>query len=419
MPITLYRFLLIVLFQISNASFNLLYSETTPADTTMFRDTFCGNQTLIIGNQLFDADNPSGIVRFAAANGGDSIVRVSLVFRFPVTIKMEGNYCVGDTLRINGTPYHAGFYLGEEILEGKAANGCDSIIQINLKFKGRSDTVQRVICTGDTLYINKHAYHAGRLTGTERIKNPNPISCDSIVFVRLTTLPRPERTLNDTLCPGSSLTINGKIYNQSLPSGTEILPGAAFNGCDSLVRIQLVFRQLPLDLGRDAVIAKGDSACITPKIGFVPAKIDWTPAVLCADPSQCVSLCLKPAANTIYQVTATDRFGCTVSDELIVRVGESREWYAPNAFRPDAGENGVFYLSSGGEITIFRGLLIADRWGEILFARELVIPGSPADGWDGRWRDREMPPGIYVFHCEAERKTGERFAINGSFLLVK
>ena len=194
MPITLHRFLPIVFFFYLAPFFNPLFGQITPADTTLFRDTFCGNQILLIGNQLFDADNPSGIVKLVAANGRDSIVRVNLIFRFPVTIKMEGNYCIGDTLRINGTAYHAGFYLGEEILEGKAANGCDSIIQINLKFRGRSDTLQQMLCVGDTLFVNQHAYHAGRLTGSERIKNPVPGGCDSIIFVRLTPLPRPEST---------------------------------------------------------------------------------------------------------------------------------------------------------------------------------------------------------------------------------
>ena len=100
-------------------------------------------------------------------------------------------------------------------------------------------------------------------------------------------------------------------------------------------------------------------------------------------------------------------------------VGESRELYIPNAFRPGSRENGTFYLSSGGEIESFHQFQIADRWGEVLFTRETMLPDVPSDGWDGYWREREMPPGVYIFFCEAQRKTGERFAVSGSFLLVR
>jgi gliding motility-associated-like protein len=390
------------------------------ADTTIFRDTFCGNQILIIGNRLFDADNPSGIVRFTAANGMDSIVLVNLIFRFPVTVKMDGRYCFGDTLRINGTAYHAGFYLGEEILEGRAANGCDSIIQVSLTFDNRSDTIRQLICTGDTLWVNQSAYHAGRLTGIERIKNATPGRCDSVVLVQLVALPRPESTLRDTLCPGASVTVNGEVFNQGRTAGVVLLPNAGANGCDSLVRVQVSFYPSELRLGPDATIAPGEQVCITPQINFTPADIVWDSDKLCDNPPNCSEVCRDVPAPLSYRVTATDANGCVLRDTLTVRWNESREVFAPNVFQPSAREdNGFFYLSAGNAIERLYRFEIVDRWGDVLFFRDDATPNMPSEGWDGRWRNKEMPPGVYVFHCEAQRTSGDRFIVSGNFLLVR
>ncbi|MCO6479269.1 MAG: hypothetical protein J5I94_21720, partial [Phaeodactylibacter sp.] len=43
------------------------------------------------------------------------------------------------------------------------------------------------------------------------------------------------------LCPGDSLFYNGTVYNAANLTGTEVLPGAAANGCDSLVSVTVGF----------------------------------------------------------------------------------------------------------------------------------------------------------------------------------
>ncbi|MCB0599367.1 MAG: SprB repeat-containing protein, partial [Phaeodactylibacter sp.] len=53
--------------------------------------------------------------------------------------------------------------------------------------------------------------------------------------------PAPGGAFSVILCPGDSLTYNGTVYNAANLSGTEILPGAASNGCDSIVAVNLGF----------------------------------------------------------------------------------------------------------------------------------------------------------------------------------
>jgi len=43
------------------------------------------------------------------------------------------------------------------------------------------------------------------------------------------------------LCEGESLEINGVVYNEQRPNGSQTLPNAAQNGCDSIIQVNLLF----------------------------------------------------------------------------------------------------------------------------------------------------------------------------------
>ncbi|TNE62288.1 MAG: hypothetical protein EP344_05185, partial [Bacteroidetes bacterium] len=98
------------------------------------RDTFCTNQILLINGHLYGPDNPEGteVIPGGAYNGADSIIEVRLVFFQPSITVLDQPICDNDTIWVNNVPYHAGFSLGEEVIEGGAANGCDSIIKVQL-----------------------------------------------------------------------------------------------------------------------------------------------------------------------------------------------------------------------------------------------------------------------------------------------
>ena len=332
------------------------------------RDTFCTNQTFFIGNQIFDQYNPSGTVLLAGAavDGSDSLIHVNLVFRKPSITILTQNLCKGDTLWVNGKPYHAGFYLGEETVEGGAANGCDSIIMVHLQ-----------------------------------VVQP------------------PEFTLSDTLCPGDFRVVNGTRYDREHPAGMEILPAAAINGCDSLVTIHLIFRDLQLSLGADQAIISGDTICINPSLNFAAENLTWSPTPPCADPG-CTSNCIQPLTPVTYQLTATDSSGCVVRDELRITVSNQNRVYAPNVFQPGASEpNNRFFLSTDAGVSLVRRVFVSDRWGEVLFEARDMPPSQPDAGWDGTWRGKTVLPGTYLFWSELERLDGSRFHLSGTVTVVR
>lgn len=382
------------------------------------RDTFCSNQLIIVGNQVFDASNPMGqvVLPGAAANGSDSTVFVELVFNQPVEVFLNSTICEDDTLWVNGTAYHAGFYLGQETVQEGAANGCDSIININLTFKPSNYDFETVICEGDTIYVNGTAYHALHPEGTEVIFR---IPCDSVIHVKITAIPAPFSMVADTLCPNDFLLINGRRYDVNNRAGYEIIENGSSIGCDSIVAVDLEFRNLWVYAGEDQEFIKGDFVCISPLFGITPTKVEWIPRIPCAD-SLCVDTCFRATEAITFTLVGTDVSGCVLLDDIRLTVSSQNRVYAPNVMNPDARwPNNRFFLDCDGGVVNIRKLIIADRWGEVIFEKFNIPPGSPDDGWDGYYRGQVVNPDTFVFYAELERFDGTTFEKTGGFSLVR
>lgn len=363
-------FFAITLFFSANAKLAANAPDTIPASVFVLRDTFCAYQFLLVNNHFYDPSNPTGteILPGAAASGGDSIIQVELAFFSPVTYDLNQVICERDTIYVNNVPYHAKHYLGQEIIEGGASTGCDSVVNI-----------------------------------------------------RLSIVPEPFSNLTDTLCADGFLMINGVRYDKDNPSGLEILSNASFRGCDSLVFIALAFRTTYLYLGEDQEIAVGDTLCLNPVYGPTAQTLAWSPAPLCFNPDSCVNGCIRPFQNIDYQVVGTDVYGCTSTDELHIQVSKEQRIYAPNVFRPFDGQypNNRFFLSAGLGVINIKRMQIVDRWGEPVFYRENFLPDLPEEGWDGIWHSKPMPPGVYLWWAEFESIDGKKFIRKGDLTIVR
>ncbi|MCK6694468.1 MAG: gliding motility-associated C-terminal domain-containing protein [Thermoanaerobaculia bacterium] len=392
------------------------------SQTFFWRDTFCSNQILLINGHLYGPDNPVGteILPGASASGADSIIEVRLVFYQPSVVVLDQIRCQTDTVWINGVPYHANYYIGEETIEGGAANGCDSIIKVNLTFSDRViSKIEQPICEGDTIMINGAAYSAFRLKGEEIIAGGATGGCDSVVQIMLTPVPLPFIEITDTLCPDSFLIINGTRYDNNNRSGLEILPNAGYLGCDSLVNVRLTFRELWVALGEDLELGAGDSICITPLYNFRPDSLIWTPTPPCVDPD-CFLYCKTFFAGQQFQVAATGPGGCVLRDTIQVKVRKQPNYYAANVFKPDAQwPNNYFSLNASAGISLVRYIQIADRWGEILWERHDMPLNDPESGWNGMYNGKMAPPGVYIFWAELEWWDGTKEIASGSFTLLR
>ncbi len=161
-----------------------------PVETS---DQFCQGDTYTLPNGVV-VDHPGTYeVVLTGWQGCDSIVQVSLSYYPPAQATFQAALCPGEFIEINGTIYDQDNPTGVEVLEGAAANGCDSTVTVELTFLQESILqYMAALCPMDTLFINGTPYHAGHLEGTEIISGGNWQGCDSIIIVNLSLAPQPE-----------------------------------------------------------------------------------------------------------------------------------------------------------------------------------------------------------------------------------
>lgn len=216
-------------------------------DTVIYRlqETLCPSASLSVNGNIYDRSRPRGteLISGGTSGGCDSLVEIQLDFYPPATGRLERTLCPGASLIVNGTVYDQGRPSGTELLPGAAANGCDSLVQVQLTFDGPVvGRVEETLCSGASLTVNGTRYDASNPTGTEIIPGAAVGGCDSIVQVRLRFRPPARGALEETLCPGETATVNGTVYDRENPAGVEVLPGAAAGGCDSVVQVRLTYR---------------------------------------------------------------------------------------------------------------------------------------------------------------------------------
>ena len=117
-----------------------------------------------------------------------------------------------------------------------------------------------------------------------------------------------------------------------------------------------------------------------------------------------------------------DMLGCAASDEIWIKVQNETELavFIPNIFRPDGSvENQFFTVFAGSKVRQVNRLEVYDRWGELVFRREHFLPGIASLGWDGTWRGRLAPPGVYVYFAELELLDGRIKRLSGDVNLLR
>ncbi|MEM9991181.1 MAG: T9SS type A sorting domain-containing protein [Bacteroidota bacterium] len=199
----------------------------------------CAGDGIDINGIMYDRSNPSGTQEFTAANGCDSLLQVEVSFIESVITNIEPTLCLGQSLIINGTTYNETNLSGQETLTSR--RGCDSLVNINLSYEDAFEyQLTETLCSDDFLEVNGNIYDESNPTGTEMLTTAS--GCDSLVHVNLSFVTAVEVELSGTLCSDETRLVNGTIYDRSNPIGQEVISLA--NGCDSIVNIDLSFASL-------------------------------------------------------------------------------------------------------------------------------------------------------------------------------
>ncbi|MCB0559694.1 MAG: proprotein convertase P-domain-containing protein [Phaeodactylibacter sp.] len=235
-----------------------------PEATGQIAQVLCTGGSLVVNGTVYDQANPTGveILPNASANGCDSLVEVALSFNDVVSFGLTGTLCPGESRMVNGVVYDEANPVGTEVFPNGSAQGCDSIVNVNLSFYPEAvGEITTVLCPGGSLAVNGTVYDEANPAGTEVIPNGSAQGCDSIVNVSLSFYPEAVGEITTVFCPGGSLAVNGTVYDEANPAGTEVIPNGSAQGCDSIVNVSLSF--YPEALGQlSPVLCTGGSVIV-------------------------------------------------------------------------------------------------------------------------------------------------------------
>lgn len=240
---------------------------------------------------------------------------------------------------------------------------------------------------------------------------PCPQVCNGTLQIEVTGGTAPYRYNWDN---GNTLS-----YGESLCIGTYIVEVKDKMNCIATITVTIVDSSLfPTDIiawSDHDTIYKGSSTVIhaTPLDGFI---YQWQPPTGVHTPNRPNSN-VTPQQSTTYVILVRDMYGCEEKDSLFIYVKdvfcEEPYIYIPNAFTPNGdGKNDILYVR-GDFITDCR-LRIYDRWGEKVFETYSI-----EKGWDGTYKGKECPQGVYDYYLEVWCLGEKQFFKKGNVTLIR
>ncbi|MCC6816010.1 MAG: gliding motility-associated C-terminal domain-containing protein, partial [Saprospiraceae bacterium] len=78
-----------------------------------------------------------------------------------------------------------------------------------------------------------------------------------------------------------------------------------------------------------------------------------------------------------------------------------------------------FTLFDSGTKSDILVLSIYDRWGELIWQKEQFPTSDPSQGWNGRFHDKPVLPGVYVWMARILLANGELLSLRGDVTVMR
>jgi gliding motility-associated-like protein len=187
--------------------------------------------------------------------------------------------------------------------------------------------------------------------------------------------------------------------------------GCAFTVSDSvLVTLQPLVKAFA---GNDTIAVKDAPLQLNASGGLV---YEWTTSN--GNVSLSNSFIKNPKATFINDAAlylkVSDAVGCVGYDSIFVKVYNGPTYYVPNAFTPNGdGVNDIFRaIPVGMANTVY--FRIFNRFGELLFETNQFLKG-----WDGTFKGKPQPNGVYVWVVAGTDRNFKKVEIKGTVNLIR
>jgi gliding motility-associated-like protein len=171
------------------------------------------------------------------------------------------------------------------------------------------------------------------------------------------------------------------------------------------------------------LVGLGDSVRINPLItSALPIdSVSWTPKTFLSFRSDPLRPYTRPLDDITYKLTIVDVNGCTATESIFVELDRNRNIFIPNIFSPNGDDrNDYFGVFNGPGVKMINFIRIFDRWGELMFTKGKVLPGTDvSQGWDGSFRGKIVDNGVFVYLIEVEFEDGQKLLYRGDVTVAR
>lgn len=294
---------------------------------------------------------------------------------------------------------------------------CELNLDYTIKYQHPYNTISSKICEGEKYTVNGEDFK----TAGKYVRDIHRFGiCDSTITLNLTVAPLLRKKQDISICAGSDFKVGTEVYNKT---GTYITTIHNSGQCDSVVTTNLKVIDFDISLqNKDFSILSGDSVLLKAIVSTTGNySYSWQPATDLSC-SYCPETWAKPTSNRQYTVfvSSLDGKACQKTKIANISVRNCGLVFIPDAFSPNNDhENDTFFAFASGCVKQIKNMKVFDRWGELIFWKNNIVPSDSSYGWDGTHNGQPADPGIYPYQVEVELNDGTTYHSNGSVTLLR
>ena len=133
--------------------------------------------------------------------------------------------------------------------------------------------------------------------------------------------------------------------------------------------------------------------------------------------------CAEPTVKTNkiiqYTATASNAYGCSVSDKITVKgLCNGELIFIPNTFSPNGDHVNDYFYPRGAGLYLIKSMRIFNRLGQAVFEKINFSPDVETEGWNGTFRSKKLPQDVYIYFIELICNDGKIFIVKGDITLL-